>query len=76
MQLKIEEKRNPKTGNPMTVISGIKHNPQVIEKLESKLKSACGAGGFVKGKTITIQGSHKQKAKNMLEKEGFEVKIV
>jgi translation initiation factor 1 (eIF-1/SUI1) len=74
--LKIQEKRNPRTGNPITVISDIKHNPQVIEKLESKLKSACGAGGFVQGKTITIQGSHTQKVKNILEKEGFEVKIL
>lgn len=72
MKLKIQEKRNPKTGNPMTVISGIKHNPQVIEKLAAKLKSACGAGGHTQGKSIIIQGSHTAKAKSILEKEGFE----
>lgn len=76
MILKIQEKKNPRTGNPITVISDIKHNPQVIEKLESKLKSACGAGGFVQGKTITIQGSHTKKIKKILEKEGFEVNIL
>lgn len=75
MILHIQEKRNPRTGKPITVISGIKHNPQVIEKLEKKLKSSCGAGGFVEGKTITLQGSHISKAKTILENEGFEVKI-
>ncbi|MDX1641651.1 MAG: translation initiation factor [Balneolaceae bacterium] len=75
MKLKIEEKRNPRTGNPITVISGIKHNPQVIEKLARKLKSACGAGGHIEGKTISIQGSHTNKAKKLLEKEGFDVKV-
>ncbi len=76
MRLKIEQKRNPRTGNPITVISGIQHNPQVIDQLESKLKRACGAGGFTKGKTITIHGSHTEKVKTLLEKEGFEVSIL
>jgi predicted translation initiation factor SUI1 len=76
MRLRIEEKRNPRTGNPITVISGIKHNPQVIEKLAKKLKSACGAGGHIEGKTISIQGPHKEKAKKLLEKEGFEIRLV
>jgi len=73
MKVTIQEKRNPKTGKPTTVISGITHNPQVIEKLEKKLKSSCGAGGFVDGKTIIIQGSHTEKIKSILEKEGYQV---
>lgn len=73
MIVKIREQRNPKTGNPVTVISDIKHNPQVIEKLAKKLKSACGAGGFVDGKTITVQGSHTDRIKPILEKEGFQI---
>lgn len=75
MILKIHEERNPRTGNQMTVISDIKHNPQVIEKLAKKLKSSCGAGGHIEGKTITIQGSHSKKVKKILEKDGFEVNM-
>lgn len=71
MKVEIKEKRNPKTGNPMTVISGIIHNPQHIEKLAKKLKSSCGAGGHVEGKSIFIQGSHTEKVKKLLSKEGF-----
>ncbi|NBC27684.1 MAG: translation initiation factor [Bacteroidetes bacterium] len=74
MNVKIHEQRNPRTGNPTTVVSGITHNPQVIEKLEKKLKSNCGAGGYVDGKTIIIQGSHTDKIKSILEKEGYSVR--
>jgi translation initiation factor 1 (eIF-1/SUI1) len=59
----------------MTVVSNIKHNPQVIEKLAAKLKSSCGAGGHVEGKSITIQGSHTEKIKKILEKDGFDVDV-
>jgi len=71
LKVEIKEKRNPKTGNPMTLISGIIHNPQHIEKLAKKLKSSCGAGGHVEGKSIFIQGSHTEKVKKLLSKEGF-----
>lgn len=74
MNVKIAEQRNPKTGNPTTVITGITHNPQVIEKLEKKLKSSCGAGGYTEGKTIIIQGSHTEKIKKILEKDGYNIK--
>ncbi|MDX1641797.1 MAG: translation initiation factor [Balneolaceae bacterium] len=75
MVLKIHEERNPRTGNQMTVVSNIKHNPQVIEKLATKLKSSCGAGGHVEGKSIKIQGAHTEKVKNILQKEGFDVDV-
>ena len=73
MKLSIKEQRNPKTGKPMTVITGLTHNPQVIEKLEKNLKSSCGAGGYTEKKTIFIQGSHIDKIKKILEKEGYTV---
>lgn len=73
MNVKITEQRNPKTGKPTTVITGITHNPKVIEKLEKKLKSSCGAGGYVDGKTIVIQGSHTEKVKTILEKDDYTV---
>lgn len=73
MKLTIKEQRNPKTGKPITVISGLTHNPQVIENLEKKLKTSCGAGGYTDKKTIHIQGSHRNKVKKILEKEGYTI---
>jgi translation initiation factor 1 (eIF-1/SUI1) len=75
LKLTISEKKNPKTRKPITVISGILHNPQVIEKLARKLKSSCGTGGHVEAKSIILQGSHTQKVKDILEKEGFDTTI-
>ncbi len=75
MKVRIDQKKNPKTGNPITVISGINHNPQVIEKLAKKLKGACGAGGYVEGKSVFIQGSHTDKVREILDKDGYEVSI-
>lgn len=71
MNIRIEEKRNPGTGNPLTVISEIGHNPQVIEDLAKELKSSCGAGGHVEGKSIILQGSHTGKVKKILSKKGY-----
>lgn len=74
MNVKITEQKNPRTGNPTTVITGITHNPQVIEKLEKKLKSSCGAGGHTEGKTIIIHGSHTEKIKSILNNEGYNIR--
>lgn len=73
LKASIKETRNPKTGKPVTVVTGITHNPQVIEKLTKKLKSACGAGGHIEGKTIIIQGSHTSRVSGLLSNEGYTV---
>jgi len=76
LKVTIQVKRNPRTGKPVTVISGILHNPQVIKNLETKLKKTCGAGGYSEAKTINLNGDHKLKAGDILTKEGFEVKVI
>jgi len=73
MKVNIREARNPKTGKPVTIISDIRHNPQVIEKLASRLKSACGTGGHISGKEIHLNGSRSKTVIPILRKEGFEV---
>lgn len=73
MKVVIQENRNPKTGKPITVITGITHNPQVIEILTKKLKNSCGAGGYITGKTITIQGSHSKKISGILQEDGYSI---
>ena len=60
-------------GKAVTCILGIQHNPQVIEDLALTLKRLCGAGGTVKGKTIEIQGDHRQKIVAKLKELGYVV---
>lgn len=74
MPIKIRKETGGRRGKTVTMISNIKHNPQVIEELEKKLKKHCGAGGTSYAKTIEIQGDHVDKVRKFLEKEGFNVK--
>jgi len=45
----------------------------VIEATAKKVRSACGCGGTVKGRTIEIQGDQAGKIRAFLEGEGFQV---
>lgn len=45
----------------------------VIEATAKKVRSACGCGGTVKGRTIEIQGDQAGKIRAVLEGEGFQV---
>jgi translation initiation factor 1 len=45
----------------------------VIEKVAKRLRSACGCGGTVKGRTIELQGDQPAKVRAALEAEGFQV---
>jgi translation initiation factor 1 len=50
------------------------HLPQsVIESTAKKVRSACGCGGAVKGRTIEIQGDQASRIRTVLEGEGFQV---
>ena len=73
MAIKVKKETGGRRGKTVTVISGIQHNPHVIEDLEKKLKQHCGAGGTSYAKTIEIQGDHVDKVKKYLAKEGFNV---
>ena len=73
MAINVKKETAGRKGKVVTLISGIQHNPQVIEDLEKKLKQHCGAGGTSYKKTIEIQGEHVDKIKKYLKKEGFNV---
>jgi len=61
-------------GKVVTIISGLQHNPQVIEEIAKILKQYCGAGGTVKGKEIEIQGDQRKKVAEKLIALNFIVK--
>lgn len=45
----------------------------VIETVARKVRSVCGCGGAVKGRTVEIQGDQPAKIRAVLEAEGFQV---
>ena len=73
MAITVRKETAGRKGKVVTLVEGIKHNPQVIEELETKLKKHCGAGGTSYKKTVEIQGEHVDKIKQFLKKEGYDV---
>jgi len=61
-------------GKGMTVITGIPLHPQGLKELAKTLKQKCGTGGTIKGKTIEIQGDHRDFLVSELQSMGYAVK--
>ena len=66
----IERDRKRRKGKTVTVISGMRGN---LKSQLQELQRLCGAGGAVKSGNIEIQGDHRVKIKQYLEKKGFQV---
>lgn len=58
-------------GKMVTIVDGIDSGDIDIGHLTSELKAACACGGTLKDGKIELQGDHKGKVKQVLEKMGF-----
>jgi len=63
-------------GKMMTIIDGINPHELDIDALVSNLKSICACGGTIKDGKIELQGDHRIKVKETLEKMGFMVEVI
>lgn len=61
-------------GSGVTVITGIPSHPEGLEKLAKQFKQLCGTGGTVKNGAIEIQGEHRDRLVDELQKLGYTVK--
>ena len=62
-------------GKAVSLVKNLTLTPSDMKTLAKKLKSVCGSGGTVKGSIIEIQGEHREKIAEALEKMGYKVKI-
>ncbi len=73
--LRVRLEKKARGGKTVTVIYELPENEAFFKKLTKKIKNKCGTGGSFKGESIEIQGDNKTKVVDILESEGFQVKV-
>jgi translation initiation factor 1 len=63
-------------GKTMTVVDGLNPHDLDMNALVSNLKSICACGGTIKEGRIELQGDHRTKVRDALEKLGFTVDVI
>ena len=73
----IQREKKGRGGKQVTVLRDFQLTEKDLDKLGKQLKKACGSGGTVKeGGIIEIQGDHRERIAELLQKQGFKTKFV
>lgn len=62
-------------GKGVSVVTGLDLDDTALKLLAADLKKKCGCGGSVKDGDIEIQGDVRDKLKQLLEGNGYKVKL-
>jgi translation initiation factor 1 len=61
-------------GKGVTVVTGVPLDAAALAQLATQLKKRCGSGGTVQGRTIEVQGDHRDLLVAELGKLGYTVR--
>ena len=64
-----------RAGKAVTLVKKLILSEEALKALAKKLKQECGTGGTIKEGVIEIQGEHREKVADVLQKLGYKVKI-
>ena len=73
--VRIQRESKGRGGKSVSVITGLTLDAAALKVLSKKLKAQLGTGGAIKEGNIEIQGDHREKLLELLEKAGFKAKI-
>ena len=70
--IRIRREVKGRGGKTVTTLSGFGSEAREMQK---ELQKLCGAGGTVKQSVVEIQGDQREKIRDYLQKQGYEVKL-
>jgi translation initiation factor 1 len=72
--LKVSLETKHRAGKTVTLVAGFTGRQDDLESLGKMLKNFCGSGGSAKDGEIIVQGDHREKVKQWLQKNKYRVK--
>lgn len=72
-KLRIRLDTKQRAGKAVTLVEGFSGKDEDLQELGKKLKAFCGSGGSAKDGEIIVQGDHRDKVLQWLQKQGYKL---
>ncbi|HET7737847.1 MAG TPA: hypothetical protein VFK32_04665 [Tepidiformaceae bacterium] len=73
--VRVQRDSRGRKGKTATTVTGLPGNEAELEAVLKKLKQVCGAGGSLDGRTLEVQGDHRERIVAILLEMGHKAKL-